>query len=136
MRKALIVLTALAALTACSASTLPEDDQTFCAEQEDELKPALEAAEEIVDGDRHWSSDAEAGALREVMLDPASNFISAFEPQDSELASRVDAVSSALLFLKSDLLVTPDEAFADDAATSRDVAETIEALQEFCDEEG
>lgn len=136
MRRPLIALVTVLAVAGCSQSTLPEDDQAFCAEQEDELGPALDAMQEIVDGDRHWSSDGEPFAVREVYIDPAQNFIRAFEPQDQDLADRVEAVDSALFYVGSDLLVTPEDAFADDAASSRDGIQAIEDLQAFCDDKG
>lgn len=136
-RASLLIPLVLLALAGCgSSSTLPVDDQEFCSEQEDELASALDAANEVVDGDRHWSSDGEPFALRQVQVEPAANFIRAFNAQDADLKEHVDDVSSALFDLELDLNVEPEDAFADDAASSREVVRSIESLQEFCDENG
>lgn len=129
-----IALAALAVLAGCgSPSTLSEDDQTFCSEQEDELAYAREAVDDIVNGDRHWSSDGEAFAVNEVAITPGTNYLSAYDAQDDELRRVVKKTLDALFWVRLDL---PDNAFDNDAQHSRDAAKQLDALQAFCDENG
>jgi hypothetical protein len=125
-------------LASCSSSTLAEDDQAFCSEQEDRLDLAFDQIVALIAGDRHWSSDGESYAIREVYFEPASNFIDAFEPQDAGLKKRVDELSSSLFYVHSALLGVDgdEEVFANDAEILRTAGRELLSLREFCDENG
>jgi hypothetical protein len=136
---AALMAAGLSVLSGCGEpSTLSADDQKLCAEAEDELGPAQSALDEIINGDRHWSSDGEPWAVRDLYIKPAENWLNSRNPQDADLRAAVDEASSALFYVQSDLLGirSDEEVFANDAQTSRDAAAALEDLLTFCNENG
>ena len=132
---ALALVTAVALLAGCSRSTLSEDDQAFCSDQDDELAALRESVDDLVEGDRHFSSDGEGFALYEVVVEPASNWLGAQNLQDPDLADLVESTGSAVFYVR---LYATDEGqlFADDAAVPREARAKLQELEEFCDENG
>lgn len=114
-------------------STLAADDQAFCSDQEDKLDFARQQISELVDGDRHWSSDGEAVTADEVAISPAWRWLDAFNPQDRELSASISRASAALFDVSMTLGPGDDAVFADDAALPRKASDELNALQEFCD---
>lgn len=132
MRKALILLTA-AALTACSSSTLSEDDQAFCEEQGEEPVSFLrDEVEELID-DNHWSSDGEAFAFQTVTLDRSRGFLDSANIQDSELADKRDEVVDRLFDVTLEV-DTSSETIATDPL--RELQGALGELGSYCDDNG
>lgn len=118
-------------------STLSADDQQFCSDQATRLKPARDAVGDIVNGDRHWSSDGEVFAVSQVDITPAYEHLLAYHAQDGTLAGLTDRAGRSLFDVELQLNPSdPNAGFADDAAKARAAMADLKALQSFCDSNG
>lgn len=126
------LLAVLAVLGGCgSPSTLSEDDQAFCAEQEEEpLAYLRDEVDTMLKDDGHWASEGDAFAFQSVVLERSRASLQR-NLQDERLSKLVSTLEDSLF----DASLAADTGEYMDVDVLQQLKTDLRAVEDFCGDE-